>query len=117
MRFILEPGTLVHTKEHRRHSTQTCFLPQPWVKENIRPLDKVELTDSVKRIEEGIATESVRLGILFVIYTAARSNEVREATRVGMNLDAATWFTHTEREYETNKTTAQTPVQVRDLGS
>ena len=63
----------------------------PKVKEHLRALPYSEAPAAFKAIETKVTTESPRLCLLFILLTAARSNEAREATWGEIDLKSATW--------------------------
>ena len=71
----------------------------PKIKANFRALPYQEMPDAVARIDAGVNSLPTRLCLLFLIHTAARSNEARGATWGEMDLDAdaPTWTIPADR--------------------
>ena len=63
----------------------------PKVKENFRALDYRETPGAIKAIETKVTATSPRLCLQFLILTATRSNEARQATWCEIDSEAATW--------------------------
>ncbi len=70
---------------------KTTLPAMPKVKENYRALDYREVPEALKTIEDGVNSLSARLCLKFLILTATRSKEAREATWQEIDLDTATW--------------------------
>ncbi len=71
--------------------TIKAALPtMPKIQDHHRALDYRDSPDAVKRIQ-GVESLPARLGMLFLIHTAVRSNDARGATWAEIDLDLATW--------------------------
>ena len=71
--------------------------PMPKVKENYRALDYREVPDALRIIESGVQSLPSRLCLKFIVLTATRSNEAREATWKEIDKSTATWTIPKER--------------------
>ncbi|MXZ73648.1 MAG: tyrosine-type recombinase/integrase [Gemmatimonadetes bacterium] len=86
-----------HVRENVADDRLNPALPSmPKVKENFRALDFREMPDAVNRIRS-VSSLPARLCMLFAVYTAARSNEVREATWDEIDEASSTWEIPGER--------------------
>ena len=70
---------------------KTSLPAMPKVKENYRALDYREVPEALKAIEAGVNSLPAQLCLKFLILTATRSNEAREATWKEIDLKEATW--------------------------
>lgn len=70
---------------------RTTLPAMPKVKENYRALDYREVPEALRTIESSVKSLPAMLCLRFLILTATRSNEAREATWKEIALDTATW--------------------------
>ena len=64
---------------------------QPKVKSNFRALPYTEVSEAIDIVESSGASMSAKLAFRFVVLTAARSGEVRNATWAEIDLASSTW--------------------------